>query len=337
MKFFDKTGIQLRSTRNKIRSFFRTAPIGTSSLSCNPIMITVRMDDLDIPGSMGNISDATPTEKKKNTSWIIDELSSCFAIFGKLPVHILFLEYHQTHQIQEIFFFLKRLGIPTTLSISHFDTNTSLDFLQELDLHGLYFHFWGTKEETLQRTCPNRKFTVAEHISSFLEISRLQLNNPCRVLIPWLEGITEDIQDISLLTRNSSFTSIELCAPYFSQHVEHNTKINDYKEIVGNLDTTSFNTFIKLRDMCQDRSVGPGKTPNFTYSCPVGGNRLEISRFQKRSHCPFYPIEISTEKDQSLSDWIVSSQRNSHCTKIANCKRSCWHHELRPLGNAFHR
>ena len=54
MKFFDKPGIYLRSTKNKIRSFLRTAPIGTSSSSCSPVGFTIRFDDVDLPGALGS-------------------------------------------------------------------------------------------------------------------------------------------------------------------------------------------------------------------------------------------------------------------------------------------
>jgi hypothetical protein len=327
MKFFDKPWIQLRSTKNKLRSFLRTAPIGTSSSSCSPVGFTIRFDDVDLPGALG-----TPQKTTDNTNnAIIDELSSCFSIFGKLPVHIICLQDYANPNLRELLIFLKRLEIPTSLSISNGSNTMLLQELIDLQLNRLYFHMWGFQDSTMEATCPNASFNAAEHQLSFESVSQIPFKSKS-VLLPWLKGISSDLQHISTSLKQSSFENIQLCAPYFAQQVEDSLSIVQYKELMGSLDTTPSYLFMKLRDMHQDRSVGPGKSPNFTYACPVGSNRLELSILGKLSHCPFHPIKTNT---QSIQQWLTSEQRMSHCEKIANCKRSCWHHELNPLGNTF--
>ena len=289
MKFFDKPWIQLRCTKNKVRNLLRTTPIRSSS-SCTPIGFTIRFDDLDLPGTLGIPDEKQDVQKSKNrkkeSDKLINELSSCITTFGKLPTHIICLDDYANPRLGKILLFLKRLDIPTTLSVSNGSNTDILEELVDLQIKRLYFHLWGLTDETIQQTCPTASFNASEHQLSLENISKLPFS-PKSIILPWIKGISMDLEDISMSLKESSFENIQLCAPYFSKRIEDSVSISQYKKLMTSFDTTPSDLYKRLKEMHRDHSVEPSKSPNFAYVSPVGSNHLEISIFGKRSYNGF--------------------------------------------------
>jgi hypothetical protein len=151
--------------------------------------------------------------------------------------------------------------------------------------------------------------------------------------IPWRGRVAEELRAVVGWARQVGVDGYRVLAPWKSEDMPTDPELLD--EIGGVSDVfnrTDAATLTEIHAMVanQDglpgapRSQGPSRRRRF--SCPVGGQRLEITAHGHLSCCPFKAPIVAAEGDLKTR-W---SEAKTHLEDIRACDRICAHVELAP-------
>jgi hypothetical protein len=150
------------------------------------------------------------------------------------------------------------------------------------------------------------------------------------VAIPWVDGVTLEINAIIGWARQAGADGFRIIAPYKAQDLPADPELLD--GLMDDNEGFCRNTTKSIEEIHtmvahQDREPGIDRSLSRRRGrCPVGGQRLVIGAHRSVYSCPFHP-PIGELGDEVSAVWALAE---NHLTAISNCTRACVHSELAP-------
>jgi MoaA/NifB/PqqE/SkfB family radical SAM enzyme len=319
---------QLEHKLNRTRAVLRRAWSRLASVDPDivaPARLVLQLDDRDLAGTMGTGEELTLQEWNQTIAQVIEWL-------GPVPVTVIATRNTTDALVPELIRFAHRLECPTTLVTD--GTGIDVDKAVELLASGLSsirVLVGGVSDEVQQRTVGNDAAAATGAVAAMLSARRdTELDIDIEVIIPWVEGVTEELNAIVGWARQAGADGFRLTAPYRAASLPADPELLD--EIVDSSEGFCRNTSVNLEElhaMVAHQDGAPGLSRSHSrrrFKCSVGGERLVIGRRRSVYSCPFHAPIVELDVDFA-SAW---AQAGTHLECIATCTRACVHAELAP-------
>jgi len=315
---------KLNQTRGVLRrAWSRLASVDPEMVA--PARLVLQLDDRNLPGTMGTGKELSPFEWNQAIAQVIEWL-------GPVPVTVIATRNTADVQVPELIRFAHRLECPTTLVTdgTGIDEDKAIELLSS-GLSAVRFLVGGVSDEVQQRTVGNDAAAATGAVFAMLSARRdTDLDLDVEVDIPWVEGVTEELNAIVGWARQAGVDGFRITAPYRATALPADPELLD--EIVDSSDGFCRNTPTSIEELHamvahQDGAPGLSRTHSRRrFKCSVGGERLVIGRRRSIYSCPFHAPIVEFDVDFA-SAW---AQAGTHLGCIASCNRACVHTELAP-------
>jgi hypothetical protein len=211
---------------------------------------------------------------------------------------------------------------------------TRAEALVDCGLMGIRVHVGGVSEGVQQSVVGLPAVEATDAVMALLaarESRRAPLD--IEVGIPWKGRADEELRAVVGWARQVGVDGFRLIAPYKAAEMPVDAELLD--EIAGSSDDfnrTDSATLAEIHAMVVNQDSLPGAPKAHgpvrrrRFSCPVGGQRLEITANGSISSCPFKePIPMV----EGSIDQVWAGAR-THLDAIKGCERICAHVELAP-------
>ena len=293
--------ISIRSTLRKLRSH-------TPFSSKGPRQLTLRFGKRDSAMALG-------IGKKRSLAEFQGLIADCVQA-GTKSVHFIVDDEIEDTDIPQLIRFAHRLGCSTEVMLS--GKNVTEPNAERLLLSGaewVWMLFGGVSADVhmdsvgisieestqaLQQLCKQREA---------LELTDVRIG----LLLPW----TKDTPSQSSAIKD---WSIELGVDVVQPHFPYFGKDMSSEPLPQHQHLSRLLQFV-----WQDDSDEPGWKRRYPWSCPVGSNRLEVSKYGRVCSCP-HKTPLVWQKETLSALW---DKLEPHRTEIQSCERVCLHRDLR--------
>ena len=293
-----------------------------------PARLVLRMDEGDLADSLGGGEPVSQAVLQRTLIEAVDWL-------GPIPVSIRASQTAATRQVEALTRFAHRLECPTLLVTAGRGIDVErAEALVDCGLSAVRIRVGGVSEGVHQSVIGAPSVEATDAVMALLaarESRRAELD--IEIGIPWRGRVTEELRAVVGWARQIGVDGYRILAPWKSEEMPSDPELLD--EVGGSTDPfnrTDTATLSEIHAMVanQDglpgapRSQGPSRRRRF--SCPVGGQRLEISAHGHLSCCPF-KTPIADQPGDLKTRW---SAGKAHLEEIKGCDRICAHVELAP-------
>jgi hypothetical protein len=306
MKQFQHMLLQLRTTRRRVRA--RLAQTVPSYV--RPARLVLRIDDVDLPGSLGS----TPHDPLPRWQ---SRLVESIQWLGVIPVTIQAGASGDGALAFELVRFAHRLDCPTLLACDGTGITEEAAYrLVDIGLDAVRIEVSGASGAG---EAAARAFRAAGHrCGRALDIE---------AMVVWSEPSVHAAGAVLDWARRSGCDGYRISAPWRAAEIPSDDALLEQLVMSsGLLDRTPPRMIPELQAMAAAQDGQPGKSgARLGRRCPVGGQRLELSATGGLWCCPFK--EPIPEADSIAASW---AQARPHLQAIASCGRACAHVELAP-------
>lgn len=300
----------VRSRRwGQVRQLFQASVYNTG-----PTRLTLRFGKRDLSSAIG-------IGKKRSTAEFQGLIADCVQQMGALPVHFIVDDAVDDSSVYELLRFAHRLGCSTEVLLSGIGVTTEI--AERILLTGVdtvWIRFGGVSAEVHHSTTG----VMIEHSTSALqnliaqrtalEVSGVAIG----VLVPWVGDSPSQMEPLKAWLNEEGVDFIQTHFPYYGQDMS-NVSIPKHQHL-----STLLNVVLQDGEN-QEGDPKPGWRRRQPWSCPVGRNRLEVSKYGRVCACPHKkPILWNKE---GLSD--LWKKLRDHRQEINHCDRVCLNRELR--------
>ena len=294
------------SIRHRIQSRLSSLKTRVPFLNHGPVRLTIRWDDFELPNSIG-------FGKRKSLPEFQGLIAEYVQQSGPCMVRVVAGNAGADPDVAEILRFAHRVGCPTELVISGITLDTeslSRIFLSGVDTILLPIGGVSSKVHDVVVGIP-----ISESTETLQQLLRMKsgTNTSIVVLLPWVGDTPLEANAIREWTRELGVDQVQIQVPYKGRDMSDET-IPHHPHLSK-----------MLLSVLRDAQDAPGWKRHQPWSCPVGQQRLEISKVGRVCACPFkQPVMWNREALTDLWDRL-----EPHRKEISNCDRICLHRELR--------
>ena len=298
------------SFRISLRSTLRTIRARTPFKSKGPRQLTLRFGKRDHSIALG-------IGKKRSLAHFQSLIADCVQ-HGTGSVHFIVDDEVLDSDIPLLIRFAHRLGCSTEVVLSGKGITESV--AQQFLLSGVdwvWMLFGGVSASVHMETVGVSIEESTRSLQNLLELRKeLELEGVrIGLLLPWQNETPSQSTAIKDWSLELGVDSVQPHFPYFGKDMS--TEPLPHHQHLNRL----------LQFVWQDDSDEPGWKRRYPWSCPVGTNRLEVSKYGRVCACPHKsPIVWNQE---SLSE--IWSNLTNHRQEIKDCERVCLHRDLRFL------
>lgn len=303
--------------------------VGRSPDKVEPARLVVRLDDTDLPGSLGTGDALQLGDWRKLIAGTVEWL-------GPVDVAVLAVHAGDHPQLAEVIRFAHRLECSTLLVCDGSGVDLArAEELVDRGLQAVRILVGGVSEEVQRAVVGNSVLEATAAVQAMAEARRdrgaaLDLE----VGVPWQADADRELRAVLGWARQAGADGLRVLAPWHARDMPADPELLDSLAAAERpFFRTSAAALAELHAMVanQDgepglpRRSGPARRRRFR--CPVGGQRVEVGALGRVSCCPFKaPIG---QLDGRLVDTWASA--GPHLEAIAACERACAHPELAPL------
>lgn len=300
----------------------------TSPDQVRPARLVLRLDDADLPGTLGTGDEMTLAAWRRL-------LTSAVTWLGPVPVTMLAVHNARHPYLAELVRFTHRLECDTELVTD--GTGLDLDKAEELVDCGLAAArvLVGGMSEDVHRAVVGGELADATGAVAALIAAARDRGAPLDVEIgiPWQEPVQSELRAVIGWARQVGANGFRLMAPWRAERVPMDPELLDgVGDEPAPFNRTPAATLEELHGMAAAQDGQPGLSRSGlgfrrrSFRCPVGGQRLEIGARGQLSCCPF-KAPIGRVGEDLKSSWGAAGP---HLEAIASCDRACAHPELAP-------
>lgn len=299
----------------------------TDPARLEPARLVVRLDDADLPGSLGEGDALTLAEWRQL-------LTSAIAWLGPTPVTV--LAHHRADHpwLAEIIRFAHRLECDTQLVCdgTHIDRLWAVELL-DCGLGSARILVGGVSDRVHREVVGNALDDASGAVEALLHgRADRGVALDVEVGVPWQGSVHTEARAIVGWARERGVDGFRILAPWRARDLPSDPELLDALGAEpAPFNRTPRGTIDELHAMVasQDGEPGVARASGFRgrrFRCPVGGQRLEISETGRVSSCPFKE-PIATSSEDLRQTW---GEAGPHLAAIASCARACVHPELAP-------
>ena len=298
------------SFRISLRSALRTLRSRSPFMSTAPRQLTLRFGKRDNPLAVG-------IGKKKSLAEFQSLIADCVQA-GTRSVHFIVDDEVQDADVPQLIRFAHRLDCSTEVVLSGKGVSTAV--AEQLLLSGVdwvWMLFGGVSAAVHIDTVGISIEESTQSLQNILQQRReLEIHNVrIGLLLPWRKETPSQSTAIKDWSIELGVDSVQPHFPYFGKDMS-SEPLPQHQHLSR-----------LLQFVWQDDSDKPGWKRRYPWSCPVGTNRLEVSKYGRVCACPHKsPIVWNREP---LSD--IWSKLSMHRQEIQDCERVCLHRDLRFL------
>ncbi|MGB0641111.1 MAG: hypothetical protein ACPGTU_17370 [Myxococcota bacterium] len=308
------------------RAWARTA--NTDPELVAPARLVLRLDDTDIPGSLGAGELLTIHQWNQVIAQAVEQ-------FGPLPVTVLAQHNTADERIAPLIRFAHRLECHTLLVTDGTGIDDAYaELLVDVGLASIRVLIGGVSDGIQAATVGNTAAEATGAVASLLS-ARTSRNSTMdiEVAIPWTGPVVMEISAIVGWARQAGVDGVRILAPLLATDLPADPELLDKTiDSSGVFCRNSSVSVDEIHAMVAHQDGKPGLARNNAArrrkksKCPVGGQRLVIGAAGNVYSCPFHPPigELSEE----LRDTLALGR--AHLEAIASCNRVCSHVELAP-------
>lgn len=294
------------SIRHRIQSRLSSLKTRVPFLNHGPIRLTIRWDDFELPNAIG-------FGKRKSLPEFQGLIAEYVQQSGPCMVRVVAGNAASDPDVAEILRFAHRIGCPTELIIS--GSNLEPDSIARLLLSGvdtILLPIGGVSSKVHDEVVGIPISESTDTLQALLN-ARNGTHTSIGVLLPWMGETPLEANAIREWTRELGVDQVQIQIPYKGRDMSDET-----------IPHHPYLSKMLLR-VLRDTQDAPGWKRHQPWSCPVGKQRLEVSKLGRVCSCPFkQPIVWNRDGLQDL--W---ARLAPHREEIANCDRICLHRELR--------
>jgi hypothetical protein len=318
---------QLRLTRAVLRRSWARLSRVNPELGA-PARIVIRLDEADLPGSLGTGEALQPKDYDQLLAQAIQWLG---------PVEFTVLATHSADHssLIQIVRFAHRLECPTLVVTDGTGIDgTRAEALIDAGLSHIRVLVGGVSDQVHRAVVGNpgpEATTAVQHLIA----AKRDRGSPLdiEVGIPWKGPVTEEIRAVVGWARQIGADGMRILAPYTAEDMPANPELLD--EIIdsagafGRADDAAVE---EIHAMVAAQDGEPGLAHRGSpsrrrrWKCPVGGQRLVITATGRVHSCPFKAPIGRWEGD--LRHTFAGA--GDHLAAIRSCGRACAHPELAP-------
>ena len=291
-----------------------------------PSRLVLRLDDTDLPGSIGNSAEMTAHQWHQLIAQVVEWL-------GPLPVTVIATHNADDPLVDALVRFAHRMECHTTLVTD----GTGIDedraeVLLDVGLSAVRILVGGVSDGIQQKTVGNYAHEATRAVAALLGARRERGNAlDVEVMIPWVEGVTVELTAIVGWAKQAGVDGFRVTAPYRAERLPADPELLDgVVDDAGSFCRNTAYSIDELHSMVAHQDGAPGIERGRTQrrgKCPVGGQRLVVGARRAVYSCPFHaPVGVLGDELSEL--W---PKAGPHLEAIANCSRACVHAELAPL------
>ncbi len=290
-----------------------------------PARLVVQVDDGDLSGSTGTGERLTMNEWQNAITQVIE-------MFGPMPVTVWATHESEHPDVPILVRFAHRLGCTTCLVTDGGGIDEAKAHeLIDCGIGSVRLLVGGVSELVQRRTVGNAAIEATSGLAVLLQARRdRRAHIDIEVAIPWVEGVTLEINAVIGWARQAGADGFRIVAPYKAKGLPADPELLDgLVDDHGSFCRNSTTSIEELHTMVAHQDKGPGMDRTHSRRrgrCPVGGQRLVIGAHRAVYSCPFHP-PIGELGDEVSSVWALAEP---HLTAIAGCQRACVHTELAP-------
>lgn len=308
------------------RAAARTGPTAPGRVT--PARLVLRLDDADLPGSLGEGDELTLAEWYRL-------LTSGVGWLRALPVTVLAVRGGRHPYLAELVRFAHRLECHTELVTDGSGMDLArAEELIDCGLAAVRVLVGGVSEPTHHAVVGGALHEATGAVLAFSEARRDRgLPLDIEVAVPWVGPAASEVKAVIGWARQSGVDGFRILAPWRASDLPLDPELLDeLSDEPAPFNRTPSATFEELHAMAAAADGLPGLARTGlgfrrrSFPCPVGGQRLEISSHGRLSCCPFKePIGVAGE--DLRESWQGAGP---HLQAIAACDRACAHVELAP-------
>lgn len=303
--------------------------VGRSPDKVEPARLVIRLDDSDLPGSLGEGEPLQLGGWRKLIAGAVEWL-------GPVDTAVLAVHAGDHPQLAEVIRFAHRLECSTLLVTDGSGIDGArAEELVDRGLQAVRVLVGGVSEEVQRDVVGNSVLEATAAVQALVEARRDRgASLDVEVGVPWQGGADRELRAVLGWARQAGADGLRVIAPWHARDLPADPELLDS---LASSERPFFRTspaaLAELHAMVasQDgepgllRKSGPARRRRFR--CPVGGQRVEVGARGRVSSCPFK--EPIGQLDGRLVDtW---AQAGAHLEAIASCERACAHPELAPL------
>jgi|GEM_PF-3866075 len=297
------------SLRRNILRKARTVLSRTPIVSEGPSRLTFRFGKRDLPSAIG-------IGKKQSLASFQGLIADYVQAQGSMPVHFIVDDAIDDDMVYALLRFAHRLGCPTEVLLNGAAIDESI--AQQLLFTGVdsvWMLFGGVSAEVHYATTG---VAIEESTQSIQHLIQTRndtegLQVQLGLLIPWKKETPSQASAVKDWALELGVDTVQPHFPYMGSQMS--------KEPLPNHQHLSK----WLNVILQDDSSKPGWKRRYPWSCPVGQNRLEVSKYGRVCSCP-HKTPILWKKGSLKEVW---SNLGDHRQEIHQCDRVCLHRDLR--------
>ena len=298
------------SFRISLRSAVRTLRYRSPFTSKGPRQLTLRFGKRDNPTALG-------IGKKRSLAEFQSLIADCVQA-GTRTVHFIVDDEVEDIDVPKLIRFAHRLDCATEVILS--GKGVTNDIAERLLLSGVdwvWMLFGGGSAVVHVET---GGISIEESTQSLQNIlhqrAELDLQNVrVGLLLPWRKETPAQSTAIKNWSVELGVDSVQPHFPYFGKDMS-SEPLPQHQHLSR-----------LLQFVWQDDSDEPGWKRRYPWACPVGINRLEVSKYGRACSCP-HKVPIVWNKESLTELW---SRLLTHRQEIQNCERVCLHRDLRFL------
>jgi hypothetical protein len=302
---------------------------GRAANTVRPARLVLRLDDGDLPGSLGAHGAHSPSDWRRALVSMVDWL-------GPLPVTIYALRSGATDELEELIRFAHRLECEVTLVTDGTGIDTPrAEQLIDRGLARVRVLVGGVSDEVQRDVVGNSAVDATTAVLSFI-FARKDRGAPLDVEIdlPWQGQANREARAVVGWARQVGADGFRVVAPWKAGAIPDDDAVLGTLALEsGPFQRTPAATFSELKVMRAHADGLPGMpraaapARRRLQPCPVGGQRLEITANGAIRSCPFKPDFGPVGRDASAR-WREAA--SPHLAAIRACDRACAHVELAP-------
>lgn len=298
------------SFRISLRSALRTLRYRLPLTPKGPHQLTLRFGKRDNPMALG-------IGKKRGLKEFQSLIADCVQV-GTRSIHFIVDDEVEDADIPLLIRFAHRLGCSTEVVLS--GKGVTSDVAKRLLLSGVdwvWMLFGGVSAAVHVDTVGISIEESTQSLQNVLQ-QRIELelqNVHVGLLLPWSKETPAQSTAIKSWSVEMGVDSVQPHFPYFGKDMS-SEPLPQHQHLSR-----------LLQFVWQDDSDEPGWKRRYPWACPVGTNRLEVSKYGRACSCPHKSPVVWNK--QSLTD--LWSTLSTHRNEIQSCERVCLHRELRFL------
>jgi len=290
-----------------------------------PARLVLRLDDTDLPGTIGNSDELSPDDWNRLIAQVVEWL-------GPVPVTVIAHQSAHDPHVDTLVRFAHRMECHTTLVTNGTGIDEArAETLLDVGLSAVRVVMGGVSDGVQRKTVGNSAQEATRAVGALLAAKRSRATKlDVEIAIPWVEGATIELTAVVGWAKQAGVDGFRIVAPHKATGLPADPELLD--QVVDAAEGFCRNTAYsieELHSMVAHQDGGPGlgrDRAQRRWKCPVGGQRLVIGARRAVYSCPFHePIGVLGEE---VTDVWAGAGR--HLESISTCSRVCVHTDLAP-------